>query len=312
MRTYAPADPKAVLDRILEEPSLARGVVHHERIPARDAEFGDWPDWLAPGIRDGLRARGIERPYVHQAEAIEAVHGREDIVVVTPTASGKSLCYAVPILQAIANDPAARALCLFPTKALGQDQVAELSLLAREDTRYLEMRALLPFAPAIMELHERQRRMVTVVPDSIARTLAGAAEQVLAATKALDSVPARPTKILAWRAAATTLALRETLRRWYEFHAGYDPMFTWWNKAPYEKTAEAMQKYAKKRMKELGLHGHGLARINAAGCMDRCDEGPVMVVYPEEVWYTYVDEKDIDEIIDEHLVNGRIVERLRI
>jgi (2Fe-2S) ferredoxin len=76
--------------------------------------------------------------------------------------------------------------------------------------------------------------------------------------------------------------------------------------------SEAMRKYAKKRMKELGLHGEGKARINAAGCMDRCDEGPVMVVYPEEVWYTYVDEKDIDEIIDEHLVNGRIVERLRI
>ena len=76
--------------------------------------------------------------------------------------------------------------------------------------------------------------------------------------------------------------------------------------------SEAMRKYAKKRMKELGLHGHGEVRINAAGCMDRCEEGPVMVVYPEEVWYTYVDEKDIDEIIDEHLVNGRIVERLRI
>jgi (2Fe-2S) ferredoxin len=76
--------------------------------------------------------------------------------------------------------------------------------------------------------------------------------------------------------------------------------------------SEAMRKYAKKRMKELGLHGEGQVRINAAGCMDRCDEGPVMVVYPEEVWYTYVDEKDIDEIIDEHLVNGRIVERLRI
>lgn len=121
---------------------------------------------------------------------------------------------------------------------------SELSLLAREDARYAEMSGLLPFAPAIMELHERQRRMITVVPDSIARTLAGAADQVLGATKALDSVPARPTKILAWRAAATTLALRETLRRWYEFHAGYDPMFTWWNKAPYEKTAEAMQKYA--------------------------------------------------------------------
>jgi (2Fe-2S) ferredoxin len=76
--------------------------------------------------------------------------------------------------------------------------------------------------------------------------------------------------------------------------------------------SEKMQEYAKKRMKKLGLHGHGEVRINKAGCMDRCDEGPVMVVYPEEVWYTYVDEKDIDEIIDEHLVKGKIVERLKI
>src|SRR5688500_6936743 len=132
MRTYAPADPKRVLDRLLEEPSLVRGVVHHEQIPARDAEFGEWPAWLSPGIRTGLAARGIDRPYVHQAQAIEAVHDGHDIVVVTPTASGKSLCYAVPILQAIADDPAARALCLFPTKALGQDQVAELAVLAKE------------------------------------------------------------------------------------------------------------------------------------------------------------------------------------
>jgi (2Fe-2S) ferredoxin len=76
--------------------------------------------------------------------------------------------------------------------------------------------------------------------------------------------------------------------------------------------SEAMQKYAKKRCKELGLTGQGMVRINQAGCIDRCAEGPVMVVYPEEVWYTYVDEQDIDEIIDEHLVKGKIVERLRI
>jgi len=132
MRTYAPAGPAAVLERLLEEPSLARGVVHHETIPPAEAVYGDWPSWLAPGVLAGLRARGIERPYVHQAQAMEAVHAREDVVVVTPTASGKSLCYAVPILQAISDDPAARALCLFPTKALAQDQVAELALLARE------------------------------------------------------------------------------------------------------------------------------------------------------------------------------------
>jgi DEAD/DEAH box helicase domain-containing protein len=131
MRTYAPAAATAVLDRLLAEPSLARGVVHHEVLPAREAALGDWPGWLDPRLHDGLRSRGVARPYVHQAEAIEAVHAGEDVVVVTPTASGKTLCYAVPILQAIAEDPSARALCLFPTKALGQDQVAELLGLTR-------------------------------------------------------------------------------------------------------------------------------------------------------------------------------------
>ncbi|MFL5713467.1 MAG: DEAD/DEAH box helicase [Chloroflexota bacterium] len=130
MRTYAPADTGAVLSRLLEEPSLARGVVHHAVLPARPPDFEDFPDWLDPRIVAGLAGRGISRPYTHQAEAIEAVHGRSDVVVVTPTASGKSLCYSVPILQAIAEDPAARALLLFPTKALGQDQVAEIGELA--------------------------------------------------------------------------------------------------------------------------------------------------------------------------------------
>jgi (2Fe-2S) ferredoxin len=76
--------------------------------------------------------------------------------------------------------------------------------------------------------------------------------------------------------------------------------------------AEKIREYAKARVKALGLHGEGKVRINAAGCLDRCEEGPCVVVYPEGVWYTYVDEKDIDEIIDEHLVNGRVVDRLRI
>ncbi len=76
--------------------------------------------------------------------------------------------------------------------------------------------------------------------------------------------------------------------------------------------SEALRDYAKRRVKELALAGPGKVRVNASGCLDRCEEGPVIVVYPEEVWYTYVDREDIDEIIDEHLVNGRVVERLRI
>ncbi len=76
--------------------------------------------------------------------------------------------------------------------------------------------------------------------------------------------------------------------------------------------AAEMQAYAKGRIKALGLNGKGSIRINKAGCLDRCEEGPVLVVYPDAVWYTYVDRADIDEIIDRHLVNGEVVERLRI
>ncbi|TDY04266.1 (2Fe-2S) ferredoxin domain-containing protein [Thiohalophilus thiocyanatoxydans] len=76
--------------------------------------------------------------------------------------------------------------------------------------------------------------------------------------------------------------------------------------------AQQMRDYAKQRVKDLGLHGKGEIRINNAGCLDRCEEGPVIVVYPDETWYTYVDEEDIDEIIEEHLLNGRVVDRLKI
>ena len=76
--------------------------------------------------------------------------------------------------------------------------------------------------------------------------------------------------------------------------------------------AGAMREYMKQRCKALGLSGSGRVRINSAGCMDRCAEGPVIVVYPEAVWYTYVDRNDIDEIIERHLQNGQAVERLRI
>lgn len=70
------------------------------------------------------------------------------------------------------------------------------------------------------------------------------------------------------------------------------------------------QQYAKKRIKELNLNGRHKIRINQAGCLDRCELGPVLVIYPEETWYTYVDQHDIDEIIDSHLVHGKIVQRL--
>lgn len=76
--------------------------------------------------------------------------------------------------------------------------------------------------------------------------------------------------------------------------------------------AAGMRDYAKGRIKELGLAGEGKVRVNQAGCLDRCEEGPVCVVYPEGTWYTYVDETDIDDIVESHLVGGVPVERLKI
>jgi (2Fe-2S) ferredoxin len=76
--------------------------------------------------------------------------------------------------------------------------------------------------------------------------------------------------------------------------------------------AQAMQEHAKKRVKQLGLAGPGKVRINKAGCLERCEEGPAVVIYPEGTWYTYVDETDIDEIVDSHLAQGKVVERLKM
>jgi len=76
--------------------------------------------------------------------------------------------------------------------------------------------------------------------------------------------------------------------------------------------AQAMRDYAKAEAKRLQLTGPGKVRINSAGCMDRCEEGPTIVIYPEGTWYTYVDKEDIDEILQKHLIEGKIVERLKI
>ncbi len=79
-----------------------------------------------------------------------------------------------------------------------------------------------------------------------------------------------------------------------------------------QNNAQEMRDYMKKRSKQLGLVKLGQVRINTAGCLNRCDHGPVMVVYPAAVWYSFVDEEDIDDILEQHLIKGKIVERLNI
>jgi DEAD/DEAH box helicase domain-containing protein len=96
------------------------------RFPARVAEFADWPTWVQAKLRAAYQSKGIARPYSHQAQAAEAVHAGKNVVIVTPTASGKTLCYNLPVINAILENEDTRALYLFPTKALAQDQLAEL------------------------------------------------------------------------------------------------------------------------------------------------------------------------------------------
>lgn len=79
-----------------------------------------------------------------------------------------------------------------------------------------------------------------------------------------------------------------------------------------DKGATRLRDYAKRKVKALGLAGPGNVRINQSGCLDRCELGPCVVVYPEGVWYSYLDEGDIDEIVESHLQRGQIVERLLI
>lgn len=95
-------------------------------LPAREAKYAPFPQELDARIVQVLKARGIERLYTHQRQALDCALAGRDFVVVTPTASGKTLCYNLPVLNAILKDDAARALYLFPTKALSSDQVSEL------------------------------------------------------------------------------------------------------------------------------------------------------------------------------------------
>ena len=99
-------------------------------IPAREAQFRPMPAWVRPELAAAYRAKGIEKLYSHQAAAAELARAGKNFVVVTPTASGKTLCYNLPVLNAVLENPDTRALYLFPTKALAQDQLAELHDLA--------------------------------------------------------------------------------------------------------------------------------------------------------------------------------------
>ncbi len=117
------------IEQMLTDPELVNCFSRVERLPPKEAEYAELPPSLDSRLATALRGRGVERLYSHQREAWDMARAGKDFVVVTPTASGKTLCYNLPVAQALLDDPEARALYLFPTKALSQDQQAELNAL---------------------------------------------------------------------------------------------------------------------------------------------------------------------------------------
>jgi DEAD/DEAH box helicase domain-containing protein len=115
-----------VVNGFLERDPTGEIVTAVRRFPAREAELAQFPSWIHGDLVAAYKAKGVRQPYSHQAAAAEAVHEGKNVVIVTPTASGKTLCYNLPVLNAILEDPDTRAIYLFPTKALAQDQLAEL------------------------------------------------------------------------------------------------------------------------------------------------------------------------------------------
>ena len=119
-----------VFERILEDPEIAPNIARVERLSQAPGSFADLPSDLDVRLSEALASKGITRLYTHQRDSWDLARAGRNFVVVTPTASGKTLCYNLPVVQALLEDPAARALYLFPTKALSQDQQAELNEVA--------------------------------------------------------------------------------------------------------------------------------------------------------------------------------------
>jgi DEAD/DEAH box helicase domain-containing protein len=130
MLTAPPSNADQAIAMLLADPLFAPLIAAHRELEPRPPRHAPWPKGVDGRIVNALRGRGVEALYTHQAAAYEAVAARRNLVVVTPTASGKTLCYNLPVLDAVAKNEAARALYLFPTKALAADQLVELRALA--------------------------------------------------------------------------------------------------------------------------------------------------------------------------------------
>ncbi len=121
-----------IIEQIQTDEQFSNNIINWHTIPEREAQTVPFPDSIDSQLKQALQKRGIKELYTHQGHAFETTRKEENFVAVTPTASGKTLCYNLPVLQQIIDDPSSRALYIFPTKALAQDQKSELNELIEE------------------------------------------------------------------------------------------------------------------------------------------------------------------------------------
>ena len=158
----------ALVDGLCGNKDFMRQVAHLEKVPPREAKYADFPPGLHPDLASALELNGVFRLYVHQREAFDAVTAGSNTVIVTPTASGKTLCYNLPVLQTLLQERDARALYLFPTKALSQDQQSELNALINAASLPLPVHTYDGDTPSSVRIAARKTgRIVISNPDML-------------------------------------------------------------------------------------------------------------------------------------------------
>ncbi|AZN41970.1 DEAD/DEAH box helicase [Paenibacillus albus] len=159
---------KKTLSEVIQELRTNENIVNWHELEPQEARYKDIPEAVDPRIRAAFAKRGIEQLYSHQYSAYQAVANGENVVAVTPTASGKTMCYNLPVLQAIAKDDTSRALYLFPTKALSQDQKSELNEII--DEMGIDIKSFTydgDTSPAIRQIVRKAGHIVITNPDML-------------------------------------------------------------------------------------------------------------------------------------------------
>ena len=165
---FPPRELKVVLDELRKDRDFMRQVALWKEIKPEEGRYRDFPGDISPKLRSVLSDMGYKKLNCHQEEAYTSVRAHEHVVVVTPTASGKTLCYNLPVIQSILEEPSARALYLFPTKARSQDQVVELQEivdLLKEDIKTYTFDGDTP--PAVRTTIRASGHIVVTNPDML-------------------------------------------------------------------------------------------------------------------------------------------------